>query len=113
MMGIGYSIVAFGNDYSTILLGQLLVGFGLGFAMPNMNVWVSGETPASLRGKALGGLTTSMFLGQFFCPILTQPLVQQLGFRQTYGVIAGMLGVIALIIYLMMRDRSTPLNSRA
>lgn len=107
MMGFGYCIVALGAHYSIILLGQLLVGFGLGFAMPNMNVWVSSATPAALRGKALGGLTTSMFLGQFFCPILTQPLVQQLGFRQAYGVIAGILGAITLTIHLVMRDRST------
>lgn len=107
MMSIGYGIVALGDRYPIILFGQLLVGFGLGFAMPNMNVWVSSVTPVSLRGKALGGLTTSMFLGQFFCPILTQPFVQQLGFQQTYGVMAGILAAIALTTYLIMGNHRT------
>jgi MFS family permease len=107
MMGIGYGIVALGNRYHIILLGQLLVGFGLGLAMPNMNVWVSSVTPTSLRGKALGGLTTSMFLGQFFCPILTQPLVKHLGFQQTYAVMTGILIAIALTLYVVIGDRST------
>jgi MFS family permease len=103
-MAAGYGIVMLSSAYPGILLGQLLVGCGIGLAMPNMNVWVSNITPALLRGKTLGGLTTSMFLGQFFCPILTQPIVVQLGFKGTYGTVVVFLGLLAIALQFLQQD---------
>lgn len=113
LMGMGYWIVASSRSYGVLLGGQLLVGFGLGFAMPNMNAWLNAKTPVAFRGKALGGLTTSMFLGQFLCPILTQPLVDRLGFRSTYGVFTALLLGTAIVIQARILTHQAALRAKS
>jgi hypothetical protein len=49
-----------------------------------------------MRGRALGGLSTSMFLGQFLSPIVTQPITKSVGLGGVYAVMGGALIVIAL-----------------
>jgi hypothetical protein len=52
--------------------------------------------PDNLRGRALGGLSTSMFLGQFLSPIVTQPLTKSMGLGGTYALTGGVLVIVAL-----------------
>ncbi len=57
-----------------VLIGLAIGGLGIGLLIPNMSVCLTSYTPAALRGKFLGGLTTSFFLGQFISPFISQPL---------------------------------------
>lgn len=85
-MGAGYGIIGLAQTYAMVLVGLLLAGIGLGPLMPNMNVWLSAKVPALSRGRVLGGLTTCIFLGQFFSPVISQPITQQIGLAATYGL---------------------------
>ncbi|RCJ22310.1 MFS transporter [Nostoc minutum NIES-26] len=101
LMAIGYSIISLVRSYELILIGLAIGGLGIGLLMPNMNVFLTTIVPAIARGRVLGGLTTSLFLGQFISPILSQPLSQQIGIGTTYGWAGGLMLVmsaIALII---------------
>lgn len=100
-MGLGYGIIALAQTYLGVLVGLVLAGVGLGLLMPNMNVWLSAAVPPNARGRVLGGLTTCIFLGQFFSPIVSQPLTQRLGLAKTYGwfgltMMAFSLGLVTL-----------------
>jgi MFS family permease len=64
--------------------------------MPNMTVWLSGAVPNTVRGKALGWLSTSMFLGQFLSPIVTQPLTKSFGLGGTYALMGSFLTIVGL-----------------
>jgi MFS family permease len=66
LMGLGFkSIYLF--PQTTILLGSCAItGLGFGLILPNCTVWTTEIAPESLRGRMLGGLTASLFLGQFF-----------------------------------------------
>jgi MFS family permease len=64
-LGVGYIIVALAQGYAAIITGLLISGLGLGLYIPNSNVWLVSVVPAALRGRAVGGLTTALFLGQF------------------------------------------------
>jgi MFS family permease len=100
-MAVGYIVISAALGYSMVLIGLAIAGMGLGLLMPNMNVCLTSSTPASLRGRVLGGLTTAFFLGQFLSPIFSQPLSNALGLDLTYRLAGGlmlMLGAIALII---------------
>ncbi len=68
LMGIGYLLIGQSSNWLQVLTGLAISGMGLGILMPNMSVWLSSAVPDSLRGRALGGLSTSMFLGQFLSP---------------------------------------------
>ncbi|MEG4322819.1 MFS transporter, partial [Microcoleus sp. Aus8_D1] len=90
-----------------VLIGLAIAGLGVGLLMPNMNVCLTSSTPAVLRGRILGGLTTSFFLGQFISPFVSQPLSQWAGLGTTYGLAGGlMLGMMVITVGLMARWKS-------
>ena len=94
---IGYGIISLAGSYNLVLLGLIIAGLGFGLLMPNLNVWLSSIISDSLRGKALGGLTTFFFLGQFLSPIVSQPITNSLGLDRTYGFTGVALLIVAAI----------------
>ncbi len=99
LMGLGYLIISKAQNYGTVLVGLAIAGLGIGLLMPNMTVCLTSSTPSPVRGRILGGLTTSFFLGQFVSPLVSQPLSQRLGLAATYGL-AGKLMMVMLVITL-------------
>jgi MFS family permease len=95
-MGIGYLLIGQSSTWVQVLTGLGIAGLGLGLLMPNMSVWLSAAVPDALRGRALGGLSTAMFLGQFLSPIVTQPSTKNLGLGSTYALTGGGLVLVAL-----------------
>ncbi len=74
--------------------------------MPNMTVWISSTVPDVFRGKALGGLSTALFLGQFLSPILSQSLTKSLGLGGVYvftGAILTILGLVFAVLKSQIR----------
>jgi MFS family permease len=96
LMGIGYLLIGQSSNWLQVLTGLAIFGMGLGILMPNMSVWLSSAVPDRLRGRALGGLSTSMFLGQFLSPIVTQPVTKSVGLGGTYALTGGGLVLVAL-----------------
>ena len=99
LVGVGYMILGRAINYPVVLLGLVITGCGLGLLIPNLNVWLSAEIPHSLRGRALGGLTTAMFLGQFLSPILTQPLTNNFGLAATYSIPGLALTILGFLFW--------------
>jgi MFS family permease len=62
-----------------------------------MSVWLSAAVPDSARGRALGGLSTAMFLGQFLSPIISQPLTKSLGLGGVYAFTGAILTILGLV----------------
>jgi MFS family permease len=83
------------------MLGLPIGGFGIGLLMPNLNVWLANQTPAALRGRALGGFTTAVFLGQFLSPIVSQPLINGVGIATTYGLVGKLLLLLSLLVLIV------------
>ncbi len=96
-MGIGYCFISLGTAYPIVLLGLAIAGSGLGLLMPNMNFCLTSVTPDAMRGKILSGVTTSLFLGQFLSPVLSQPVSARLGLASTYASAGGFMLVLAAI----------------
>ncbi|MEM9803924.1 MAG: MFS transporter [Cyanobacteria bacterium P01_D01_bin.56] len=104
LMGLGYMGIGLVSSYWLVLLILVPTGMGLGLMMPNLNVWVANEVPDAARGRALGGLTTFMFLGQFLSPIAAQPLRQSIGMTATYGLTGILLATLAGLIWLFKKQ---------
>ncbi len=96
LMGIGYLLIGQSSIWAQALVGLMVSGMGLGILMPNMTVWLSSAVPDAVRGKALGWLSTAMFLGQFLSPIVTQPLTKSFGLGGTYALTGGVLTIVGL-----------------
>lgn len=110
LLGIGYGIIGLAGSYGLVLVGLAIAGLGLGLLMPNLNVWVSSEVPDAMRGRALGGLTTFFFLGQFLSPVVTQPVSQQAGLGMTYSLAGGLLLVLG-VVFAVLRQQVTALTA--
>ncbi|MGB7442769.1 MAG: MFS transporter [Coleofasciculaceae cyanobacterium] len=111
LIGLGYLGIGAVSSYWLILLVLIPTGIGLGLMMPNLNVWTANEVPDASRGRALGGLTTFMFLGQFLSPIVSQPIKQNIGMRATYGLVGVSLVVLAALLWIYRKQVCHAVNS--
>jgi len=114
LLGGGYAVVAFSHSLWVFLLGLVIAGAGLGFMVPNLNHWAVQRTDTAQRGRALGGMTTAFFLGQFASPLLAQPVAGSWGNGALYAAAAAVLGVGALVaaaVTLRSRFNSARLRS--
>jgi len=94
LFGAGYLLLYASGAFLLVLLGLCLVGFAVGFLMPNLNVWLLSGTPEALRGRLVGGITTCAFLGQFVSPLMVRPLIENLDMAGAFGVV----GAISLLV---------------
>ncbi len=101
---VGYFIIGMASSYQLVLVGLIIAGFGFGLLMPNLNVWLSSIIPNSLRGRALGGLTTFFFLGQFLSPLVSQPITNFLGLDKTYSFAGVALLLVALGFFALKKQ---------
>jgi len=107
-LALGYTIISMAPNYLVVLIGLAIAGVGLGLLMPNMNLSLTTITPEPLRGRILGGIAMSFFLGQFISPLFSQPLIQNFGFAATYGLAAGLMAVLSIIaLVIVAQDRPT------
>ena len=93
-IGLCSVIIGLSSTYFVILIGLAISGIGVGLTLPNINLWLLSVIPDAARGRAVGGLTTAIFLGQFLSPIVIQPITSQAGFSSAFAVA----GVIALVL---------------
>jgi MFS family permease len=94
-MGLGYVIVGTAQSYAAVVGGLAVSGLGQGLLTPNMSNWAASLAPEAVRGRAMGLLTTSLFLGQFISPLLAQPLIGVVGLGGAFLVAAGLLSALA------------------
>lgn len=87
--GVCYLVLAVATDFWLVTVGLMIGGLGLGLLPPNLNSWAAAIAPPARRGQAMGGLAAFLFLGQFLVPIVTQPLVGQLGSQGLFATVGG------------------------
>ncbi len=103
-LGINYIIISITPSYGIVLLALLIGGLGFGLLPPNLSAWVASTAPPSMRGRAMGGFTMFLFLGQFVTPIISQPFVLLVGFSGAFrgvGTLSLLLTItiIGLVVY--------------
>ncbi|MEV6276733.1 MFS transporter [Nocardia sp. NPDC051832] len=76
LLGLGWVLVGTAHTVAQVVAGLLVGGFGVGLAVPNLNLRLSDLAPAAHRGRILSGLVTGIFLGQFLSPLIVQPLIR-------------------------------------
>ncbi len=113
---IGLSIIAFGF----ILIGLIphvyfffltapMMGFGGGLMMTNVNAWMLSRAHSKKRVKSSGYLTSSFFMGQFFSPSVTMPVVSIFGVQHSFIILGGVIfiGICFTLYILKKRDSLT------
>lgn len=108
LMAIGFIGIALSNSYAMALVGILITGLGMGFLIPNANIWVMQLAPLEIRGQEIGRLTTFWFMGQFLSPIVLLPFLQLITLQVLFYGISGVLialSLLFLILHLKLKSR--------
>lgn len=88
LISIGFVLISLVNDVHYFFGTSAIMGFSGGLMMTNVTAWMLSKTQQSSRVKSSGYLGSAFFMGQFFSPILSHPLVMEVGV-QHFFFIAG------------------------
>ncbi|ELZ06119.1 MFS transporter [Natrialba asiatica] len=106
-MSVGYVVIGVSGTFLGIVAGLAFVGAGIGLILPNLNTWITAVTPETVRGRALSGLTSALFLGQFLSPIVVRPVSEVVGLGATFlGV--GVVLVVGAVAFALAAVYITP-----
>lgn len=97
LLGIGLVLVGLSGSYLGIGLGVLVLGLGVGLSFPNLTAWLARVAPAEVRGRAIGLLSSSLFLGQFMSPLLTQPVAHLTSLQSMFWLVGAFALLVALL----------------
>jgi MFS family permease len=95
LMGGGMLIIGLATGLPQVIIGTLIMGAGMGPAMPNYTTYLMAQVPPALRGRASGLLTTAFFAGQFVSPLVSAPLVARFGLSGAFEALAVSILVLA------------------
>lgn len=89
LLGAGFVLVGIASSTAGVVAGLAVAGLGTGLLMPNGAQWVTTTVAASLRGRALGAMNTSIFLGQFLSPLFVHLVLGDGSTAHAFLVVAG------------------------
>jgi MFS family permease len=93
--GLGYVVMMLGSSVPIVMVGAVLAGFGGGLLLPTLITWAISGVTFELRGRATGAWTSSIFLGEFICPLVIAALAAATG---SLSIAVGIVGVAALVL---------------
>lgn len=91
-----YVLLSMATGYYLMIVALVLIGAGLGTILPNFNAWLLSFVPAAVKGRAIGTMVLFAFMGQFFSPVITEPLTTAVGISKSY-LLTGML-LVPLVV---------------
>lgn len=69
LAGLGGLAMAQAASQMTMIVAVMINGMGVGLLLPTLVTWVMSLVSFSQRGKAAGGFTAALFLGEFLSPL--------------------------------------------
>lgn len=93
--GIGLCSLGFATSLVTVGFGVICVGIGEGLLMPTILTWIAAITPRQFLGRAMGGFSVSLNLGQFASALAVVPVI---ALAVTYSNLFLAFGCVALVL---------------
>jgi MFS family permease len=91
VIGIGFVLIGEVRDVHLFFLTSPVMGFGGGILMTSVMAWMLSRSHHKRRVKSSGYLSSSLFLGQFFSPIVFHPAVVYFGVQHFFVVTGSLL----------------------
>jgi len=109
LMTVGYTAISRVGTLAWVFPAMVVTGAGMGLVQPNIRLTVLGAAAEAVRGRASGGLTLAIFVGQFLSPLASQPWVEARGLGPAFGD-AGLgflvLGAVSAAASWVVRSRT-------
>jgi len=106
IIAIGFIAISQVTSLSWFFVTAPIIGLGGGILMTNITAWLLHYAHSTKRVKASAYLTSSLFLGQFFSPILTYPVVHYFGIVDFFKLMGITLLVLLLLVMFIKRIRA-------
>ncbi len=98
IISIGFILIGLVRDVHLFFFTSPIMGFGGGLMMTNVMAWMLSRSHHSKRVKSSGYMSSALFLGQFFSPIVFHPLVSYFYIQDFFIVVGGALLLIMLSV---------------
>jgi len=95
--GIGLCSLGFAMSLVTVAFAVICIGIGEGILMPTILTWIAAVTPKQFLGRAMGGFSVSLNLGQFASTLAIVPV---LAIASTLGNMFLAFGCVAFALAL-------------
>jgi MFS family permease len=102
---ISYFGFAIANNVYTIGIALLIIGFPTGMMIPHFSAVTIERATVEARGRAVGLITSSIFIGQVSIPLVGEPLRAALGLRNMFLALALLLVAASLLAALVPQMR--------
>nr|WP_281383062.1 MFS transporter [Microbulbifer rhizosphaerae] len=89
-MAAGMLLISAADSFAAVMAATAVYGVGMGALMPHLFASAIHLASERMRGRISGGLTTSIFIGQFLSPLASQPWIDRFGLAAGFSF-AGML----------------------
>ena len=103
MVGLGAS-----TSLALFMISAILMGMGMGLAFTSVGALIAESVAPSLRGVAMGGYNTCIYLGMMIASAFMGPVIQALGFATGF-VLAGLVNAaFAALFFFILRASESP-----
>jgi len=104
IIATGFILIGFISNVYFFFITAPMMGFGGGIMMTNVSAWMLSRTDSSKRVKSSGYLTSSFFMGQFFSPLVTMPIVSLVGVQNSFIILGSVILVgVFITSYLVFK----------
>lgn len=104
IISIGFIAIGTVSNVHFFFLTAPIMGFGGGILMANMTAWMLSRAHHTKRIHSSAYLTSSLFLGQFFSPILLHPVVSFFGVKDFFRIVGIFVGVVTITALFAIRS---------
>jgi MFS family permease len=93
--GLGLCCLGFATSLVIVAFAVILIGIGEGLLMPTILTWIATITPRQFLGRAMGGFSVALNLGQFASALAVVPVI---AIAETYSNMFLAFGGVALVL---------------
>lgn len=105
---VGFVMTSQATNFTETMIAMAVGGFSVGAFIPNANMAIISRASMSVRGRAVGALTTLFFLGQFASPFYSVPIATRTSVGTAFEVTGYLLFALSAgfaIYALVLRSR--------
>lgn len=111
LIGAGFISLGLARSWPLIILGTLIVGFGLGFNLANLTTWLAHVVSPEMRGRANGVFLTMRFLAEFLGSLVFTLIIAITSYNFGY-ILSGFLIIsMGLVSMMFLRPASKTYQS--
>lgn len=102
LFGIGYCCLGIASSFLLVTCAVICIGLANGMLMPTILTWIATITPKQFLGRANGGFSVSLNLGQFASSLAIVPVIALTSTYSNLFIVFGCAGFVVAVPYAIL-----------